>query len=481
MSVGEALTETKPAVETWYSRADREALAQGKPLPDPPAPLTKEDYEDLLNLALREAVENSPAKDLFGSASVADLSKDYGNDGQNHDAAGRSAKVPAGVTRTSRAPKDATAGKYDVVIDWGRSIQDKVMDPKDGRAYLAQRFSTVFHEVHHVEQRAMVDGVYTMDEYIDRRLEDYAAGKGIGRDQISKADERRETEKAAMLYKEVVTQSLLNRLYPGMYARTYRTDVVEVDADTDGLRGAIAFFDRHPEIKSRYRFDYDKQIMRTDEYNLMEDRYQVTKGTPEEMLALMDGFRADVYGTPAASKGSSGLSQSPGTSEATFRSKWLPGMTAEDLAGLTADERNTRLVEAALEAINGPDAGRISSSLRAYADHPALKERWDQDLNREFEASRLGMPVLYSTADRADPEESAVMSYELEGVSDRNLAVGLEGDASSYGSGSWQDFGPGCKLDSHGPAARRSGVARDGLPLAERQEDGKDGPSVPSF
>lgn len=432
MSVGEALTETKPAVETWYSRADKEALAQGKPLPDPPSPLTKEDYEDLLNLALREAVENSPAKDLFGSASVADLSPDYNADGQNYDAAGRRVKVPAGVTRESRAPEDAAAGKYDVVIDWSRATQDKVMEPKDGQAYLAQRFSTIFHEVHHVEQKAMVAGSYTMDEYVDKRLEDYAAGKGISKDQISGFAKRQETEKATMLYKEVVTQSLLNRLYPGMYARTYHTDIVEVDADTEGLRGAMAFFDRHPEIKSRYGFNYDKQIMRTDEYNLMEDRYQVTKAKPEEMLALMDRFRDCVYGTPAVEKGSSVLSQSPGTSETTFRSKWPSGTTAEDMAGLTADERNTRLVEAALKAINDPNASRISSSLRAYADHPALRERWDQDLNRGFEASRLGLPVLYAMPDLDSPEDLASMSYELYGVSDGNLAAGLE-DASSYG------------------------------------------------
>lgn len=274
----------------------------------------------------------------------------------------------------------------------------------------------------------------------------------------------------------------------GREAGVYHTDIVEVDADTEGLRGAMAFFDRHPEIKSRYGFNYDKQIMRTDEYDLMEDRYQVTKAKPEEMLALMDRFRDCVYGTPAIEKGSSVLSQSPGTSETTFRSKWPSGTTAEDMAGLTADERNTRLVEAALAAINDPNAGRISSSLRAYADHPALRERWDQDLNRGFEASRLGLPVLYAMPDLDNPEDMAAMSYGLYGVSDGNLAAGLE-DASSYGSGSWQDFGPGCKQDSSGPAAeepaapsaRRSGAARNGLPLAVRQGDGRDGLSVPTF
>ena len=437
-------------VSTWYSKADREYMAaHGGQLPAKAAPLTEEDYKELLELALKEAVEQSPAKDLVGTASVKDLQGKY-----------------AGVTTTAADPAAAKAGKYDVSIDWGSSIREKVMDPADGQAYLAQRFSTVFHEVQHVEQKAMTNGDFTMEAYVEQRLDAYSKEHGLPREFMPQELIDRETEQGGLRYKAIVTQSVVNSMYPSMYARSYKTAITEVDADVEGLRGAIEFFDRHPEIKNRYGFNYDKQIMRTDEYDLLENTYQVTKAKPEELLSLMDGYCDQVYESMLAKEGASSLSQTPGRSEQVFLDQIKSGydFSVEDLNSLSNDERNVILMEGARDVLLDPaNQSRIASNIYAYKDHVAVTEDWAMDLYdakieraREREAqveATDGKSVLVASASFESKMKTFGAGVDYYGISSDEYPV-LD-DWRSFAAVAKVDEGKLAPLPDAAPASER--------------------------
>lgn len=320
--------------DVFYSKADQEALDRGEPLPEK-GTLTPEDYKALLELALSEAVEGSSAKDLISQAGITDYYGQY-----------------AGLTTAEVGQDGKLTGKYTVGVDWGTRMEARVMDPKYGMAYAAQRFSTVFHEVRHVEQKAMMRGDLQPGDKLDA---------------------------------EIVTQMTVNDLYPSVYKRGYGNTISEVDADVEGLRGAVAFFDRHPEIKDRYGFDFRKEIMLTDEYDLLEDKFQVTEATPEDLLKEMETFRGNIYDDAWLPEGERTLSMDGATyGELTKSEKTLMenleetrGITFEDLEGMTNDQRNVLLIDNAKSVIEDPNK-RIAPNLEEYADGIVMETRCDE-------------------------------------------------------------------------------------------------------
>lgn len=319
----------------WYSRADRERMAQGlEPLEH--SELTEEDYRDLLEFALNEAVAQSPAKEKIASAKVGDLNGKY-----------------AGVTTGAKDAKGNLTDQYDITIDWGDTIQGRISDEKNGQAYAAQRFSTVFHEVRHIEQRALLDGTLPVDSRLER---------------------------------ELVTQMTINDLYPSVYTRGYRNTISEVDADAAGLEGALAFFDAHPEISERYGFDFRKQIMRTDEYDLLEDHYQVTEAEPEELLTAMQDYRDSVYDDPwvVDADHTAPDPASMGITETTLMNHLVDtyGVTWSDLEMMGNDERNVLLIENMMSTMDEPGA-KIAPNLMAYRDGVVATTRYDEIIRDE--------------------------------------------------------------------------------------------------
>lgn len=319
----------------FYSRADRERMAQGlDPLPQ--STLTPDDYKDLMQFALDEAVANSPARDMISSASVGDLSGRY-----------------AGVTTANKDADGKSTGMYDVTVDWGSTMQAQAASERDGQAYVSQRLSTVFHEVHHVEQKAMMAGVLPVETKTD---------------------------------KEVVTQMTVNDLYPTAYRRGYGNTISEVDADVAGLEGALAFFDAHPELKDRYGFDFRKEIMRTDEYDVLEDTHQVTDATPEELLDGMRNYRDGVYDDPWLAEDANRVvpGQGMGTSETSFMAhlQEVHGVDWAQLEAMDNDERNVLLIQNAMETMDSPEY-KVASNLRAYKDGVVMTSRYDEEIRNE--------------------------------------------------------------------------------------------------
>lgn len=344
-------------MEQWYSKADRERIAQGLP-PLEHSKLTEEDYRDLVEFALKEAVEQSPAKDLVGSAQVGDLEGKH-----------------AAVTRTETDAEGKQTGKYAITVDWGTKMQAQAADPKDGRAYIAHRFTSAFHEVRHAEQRALAFGVLPVTDKLDM---------------------------------EVAVQTTVNDLYPTAFNRGYSNTVTEVDADVEGLEGALEFFDDHPEIKSRYGFDFRKEIMRIDEYDVLEDRYQVTKATPEELLSGMKAYRDGVYDDPwkADRAGLDHDVSKMGKLERMLMEhlEEVHGTTWDDLEKMGYDERNVLLIQNALEAIDDPDF-KLGYNMKPYREGPVMSGRLDEAIRDEnvvlemaqeedeLAAALLGWPV----------------------------------------------------------------------------------------
>lgn len=298
--------------------------------------LTVEDYRDLVAFALREAVERSPAKDLVGSAQIGDLDGQY-----------------AAVTRDERDAEGKQTGKYAITVDWGKKMQAQAADPRDGRAYIAHRFTSAFHEVRHVEQRALAFGVLPMTDRLDM---------------------------------EVAVQTVVNDLYPTAFKRGYSNTVTEVDADVEGLEGALAFFDNHPEIKSRYGFDFRKEIMRIDEYDVLEDRYQVTKAVPEELLSGMKAYRDGVYDDiwKADRTGLDHDASKMGSLERMLMEhlEETHGTTWDELEKMDNDERNVLLIQNALEAIDNPSV-KLGYNMKPYRDGPVMSGRLDEAIRDE--------------------------------------------------------------------------------------------------
>ena len=347
------MERTDIGMAQWYSRADRERMAQGLP-PQEHSALTVEDYRDLVEFALEEAVERSPAKDLIGSARVGDLGGKY-----------------AGVTQND----GNAAGKYAVTVDWGDEMQSRAADPKDGPAYVAQRFTSAFHEVRHVEQRALMSGILPIGNRLDM---------------------------------EVATQMTVNDLYPTVYGRGYGNTVTEVDADVAGVEGALAFFDAHPEIKERYGFDFRKEIMRTDEYDVLEDRYQVTRATPEELLSGMQRYRDGVYEDPWKAD-RAGLDHDVSRMGKLERALMehledVHGVTWDDLEKMPNDERNVLLIQNAVEAIDDPDI-KLGYDMKAFREGPVMEGRLDEVIRDENEM--LGLVQMEKAPAAALPERPA--------------------------------------------------------------------------
>lgn len=320
--------------DVFYSKEDQALLAAGKPLPEK-GTLTPADYKAMLQMAMDYAVENSPAKDMIAGTSMMDSQGRY-----------------YGVTQSEIGPDQKLTGNYKITLDWGNKIEGQVLDPEYGMAYAAQRFSTAFHEVRHVEQRAMIAGNIDPETKLDR---------------------------------ELVTQMTVNDLYPSIYYRGYKNTVSEVDADCEGLRGALEFFDAHPEIKERYGFDFRKEIMLTDEYNLLEDQWQVTDAMPEDMLEAMDGYREGVYNDPwQDGRTFEDSAATPGKSEQTLldRLQETQGLTREDLEGMDNDERNVILIENAIDVIDDENT-RIASNLEEYRTGIVMTTRCDEYLREE--------------------------------------------------------------------------------------------------
>lgn len=337
----------------WYSRVDRERMERGLP-PREHSTLTVEDYGDLIEFALREAVERSPAKDLVGAVRLDDLGG-----------------TSAGATREAVDANGKPTGKYDIRINWGSEVREKVADPENGPAYVAQLVTSAFHEVRHVEQRAMQFGSLPIADRLDM---------------------------------EVVTQMTVNDLYRSAYWRGYRNTVTEVDADVEGVEGALAFFDGHLEIKSRYGFDFRKEVMRIDEYGVLRDGYRLTKAVPEELAAAMEAYRDGVYDDPwkAVRDGHEPSVFLMGSVERTLmeRLESVHGTTWSDLEKMDNDERNVLLIQNAIEAIDDPDVD-LGRDMSAYREGPVMVGRLDEAVRDEN-----AMRSLVQSPGAAAPEEA---------------------------------------------------------------------------
>lgn len=319
----------------WYSRADRERMAQGLP-PLEHSTLTVDDYRDLVEFALSEAVEESPAKELVGSAKMGDMGG-----------------VHAGLTQQETDAQGKPTGKYALTIDWSGKMQAQAADPKNGPAYVTHRIMSAFHEVRHVEQKALMSGVMPIENRTDM---------------------------------EVATQMTVNALYPTAYKRGYCNTVTEIDADVNGAEGALAFFDRHPEIKERYGFDMRKQMMRLDEYDVLEDKYQLTKATPEELIAGMKSYRDSAYDDPWKKDGTEktpDLNKMNGLERKLMeRLESESGVTWADLEAMNNDERNVLLIQNAMDAIDDPDK-KLGYNMKSYREGPVMTGRLDEVLRDE--------------------------------------------------------------------------------------------------
>jgi len=368
--------------EKFVSKADQAAIDAGKPLPKT-GTLTPEDYKAMIEMALAEAVEESPAKDMISKTQIMDMKGQY-----------------AGLTSSDIGPDGKRTGTYSVSVDWGKNMERRCQDERDGMAYAAQRFSTVFHEVRHVEQKALLNG---------------------------------DLDPSSKLDMELVTQMTVNDLYPSVYERGYRNTISEVDADVEGLEGALAFFDRHPEIKERYGFDFRKEILRTDEYDLMDDKKQVDgTGTIDELLESMKAFRAEQYEAGwTEDKGPTINASSNQTLSATAISYGAKtnsegvlmenlvlnhGVSFEDLEGMSNDERNVLLIDNAKEVIEDPDK-RIASNLEEYKDGVVMTTRCDEYvllMNQMEEQDELNLESVYGFGKTSGMDGvTAINSYKL--------------------------------------------------------------------
>lgn len=328
----------------WYSRADRERMAQGLD-PLPRSTLTIEDYKDILGLAMQEARDGCRAQGLIGDVAV----KDMGN-------------VHAGLTSSNRDLDGKLTGRYDVSVDWSEKFRNNLADPGTGTARFAQRLTAVYHEFRHVEQHGMVHGDMPIKTKEDM---------------------------------EVATQMVVNSMYPSLYSRGYENTISEVDADVYGIQGALAFVDRHPELKERYGFDFRKEIMRTDEYDVLPDETQL-KSRSEDLLSGMMRYRRHVYSDPwvEVSEGRQVNVVKPGSTEDVFLShlQEKKGISMADLEGMTNDDRNVLLLENAMEVINDPAyRGKVASNIRALASNPVLQDRYDVALQNYNDAYSAAM------------------------------------------------------------------------------------------
>lgn len=314
----------------WYSRADRERMAQGLP-PMEHSELTAEDYRDLLAFALEEAVEQSPAKDLVGSAQVGNLDGKY-----------------AAVTRAETDEKGRQTGKYTITVDWGAQMQARMADPGKGAAYVAHRLTSVYHEARHVEQKALASGILPVTGTLDM---------------------------------ELATQTVVNNLYPTVFVRGYGNAITEVDSDVEGLEGALAFSDAHPELKERYGFDFRKLIMRFNEYDVLEDRFQFTEAEPEDLLAGMEEYRDRAYGEPwkddRAEMDHDPDKMTQWERVLLERLEDVYGVTWDDLGRMSGAERNVLLVRNAMEAIDDPDVD-LGCNAKAIREGPVMSGRLDE-------------------------------------------------------------------------------------------------------
>ena len=368
----------------FYSRADRDRMAQGlDPLPN--STLTVEDYKDILALAMEEAKGQCRAGSLIGNVEI----KDMGN-------------VHAGLTSSNRGADGKLTGKYDVSIDWSDGFQARLGDPGDGKAYFSQRLTSVFHEFRHVEQHGMVAGGLPVKTKEDM---------------------------------EVATQMVVNSMYPSLYSRGYENTISEVDADTYGVQDALAFVDRHPELKERYGFDFRKEIMRTDEYDVLPDATQL-KSRPEDLVTGMMRYRRQVYSDPWKPL-SNGRTPNPvrqGSSEEVFlrHLEETRGVGMEQLERMDNDERNVLLIQNAMEVM-GNDAykGRIASNIRAYSNNPILSDRYDvvlRDFNDEHGQ------VIESQEDRVLEFDAAAPVFDTAGFVRYRTGQAQVGGASAVES-----------------------------------------------
>lgn len=304
----------------WYSRADRERMAMGlDPLPH--SELTAEDYAELLQMAMGEALADSPASGLVSRMELSDLS----DQGQGL----------SGLTRPEFDSNDEATGRYEIDIGWSKQDMAWASDPAYAKAYMATKFSSVFHEVRHVEQNAMVSGDL---------------------DVTSKAD------------MQVATQMTVNRLYPSLYTRSYSTDISEVDADVSGIEGARAFFAAHPELKGRYGFDFEAEMAKTDEYGVLDGK----GGSLDDLLDGMKEHRDDIYDEKRTPEARS----SPSGGEELFldrlRSRY--GITVPDLDGMDNDDRNVALLRAAKDVLDDPSNQSVmGNSMRMIKDSSVMR------------------------------------------------------------------------------------------------------------
>ncbi|WP_304973830.1 hypothetical protein [uncultured Alistipes sp.] len=407
----------------WYSRADRERMAQGLP-PQEHSALTEEDYKDLLELALKEAVDRSPAKDLVGTAKVCDLGEKLG-----------------GCTRNELDAEGNPTGKYDIEVNWGDKMRELAADPEKGPSHMAHLATAAFHEVRHVEQMAMTSG--------DLPIKD-----------------RRDME--------IATQTTVNDLYPTLYKRGYGNTVTEVDANVEGLEGALAFFDAHPGIKSRYGFDFREAIMQVDVYDVLEDGYQLTEATPEDLVAAMKAYRDVVYDDPwkPDRPRSEPVTLSFLGAEYTFmlHLNREHGIEWADLEKMDNDERNVLLIQNAIEVIDDPDArlvqrdARLVYDMSDYRAGPVMSGRLDvaiRDENdmkdqvqeqapagpgpawKEFQGSAFTEPVPVPVAHRMFPDKDLFTRRSLNAPSSLHAPNSLRAPGS-HGS-SHRATGPrGC-------------------------------------
>ena len=350
----------------WYSRADRARMAKGLP-PAESSVLTSEDYQDLLRMALDEAVAASPAKDLVASASI-------------HELAGRQ----LGLTEPEKGADGKATGKYAIAIDWSARMDLAAGQAGKDQSLLAQSFTSVFHEVRHVEQKAMAAGAIQPSSESDMA---------------------------------VATQAAVTDLYPSLYQRGYETNVLEVDADVAGLAGALAFFDSHPEIRARYGFDFRKEAMRRDEYGVLADR---SGATPEDLLSGMVEYRDGVYASPwkPLKEGQALAMPTEGSGEALYMANLEEkyGVTRADLEGMDNDERNVLLLQSAIEVLDTPGL-KAGPTTAMHREGSAMSYRYDMLLRDLRDAGERLPEEVFSDLDAFVDRYNAAKEANATGLS----------------------------------------------------------------
>lgn len=207
-----------------------------------------------------------------------------------------------------------------------------------------------------------------------------------------------------------------------------------------------------------YGFDFRKQIMHVDEYDVLEDGYQLTRATPEELAAGMEDYRDGVYDDPWEEDETAigpFLLGTEGMLMEHLQSKH--GVSWEDLEEMDNDERNVLLIQNAIEAIDDPDVD-LGRDMSEYRSGPVMADRLDEAIRDEnalrdrVQSSpaaavddawkRFGEPASKSPA---APGASAASGKGRTSVPDRRRGSGFKGYRVVGGGGfetSKEDAGP---------------------------------------